>query len=474
MFFAFLFALTTFIFKNAFSTYFFNDDFFFLRISKIDNFQQFINFFSPIREVSYKPVSQEVFYFLVHLFKENVFIAHLLVFLVYFIGLYYLYKVIFVLTRNRLLSNLSTFFYAINFTHVFQLYYLATFQDVAIFTFLILTFYNFLKGNKLSPLIFFVLALLSKETAVLFIPFLILYKLVSSNKKINWKSLAPYIIIGIIFTFIYQYSLRYVTSLENYKIAFNPRLIVNNSIWYLLWSLGTPNFTSLYFTSILKPPIQEFWKMLSNFPEIRTYYLLLISYYLLSITSLFYFFIRNKSKLKQSIYLIISLLVYFFIFLGPILFFEHRWMVRLAVPLIFISLIQSLYISYLIKAGKLFGLIGFALIGLYFILQLLGIKIHESSSTFLLESRFTKNAKRYFEKNRKEILKHEYIYFIDKTRIIPMPWGGSEKLKVTLSNQNFIDHCFPESNLEAIYGFENKNIPDSSHVVNSFDILLPE
>ena len=475
MYFAFLFILTAFIFKNAFLTYFFNDDFFFLKISRIDNIQKFVNFFSPIRHVSYKPVSQEIFYFLTHLFNDNVYLAHLLIFLVYFIGLYYLYKIILNLTKNKSLSYLSTFFYAINFTHVFQLYYLATFQDVAIFTFLCLAFYNYLKGNKLLSLIFFPLALLSKETAVLFVPFLILFKFIR-GKKTNWSSLISYVALGLVFIFLYQYSLKYVTSLDNYRIIFNPRLVANNALWYLLWSFGAPNFTSLYFTSILKPPIPEFWKMLSNFPEIKIYFLLLTSYWTFFIISSVYFFVKKIPRLRfASLEMTVgALFVYFFIFLGPILFFEHRWMVRLAVPLIFIVLIQSFFILRLIEAGKMFRFIGYVLIGLYFIIQLYGIPIHESSSTFILESRFTKNAKAYFDKNKKEIVKHKYIYFVDKTKIVPMPWGGSEKLKVTLSDQNFLDHYFQNENIKAIYGFENKKIPPNSYIINSFDILLHE
>jgi len=80
MFLLLLFAFTTFLFRNAFTTYFFNDDFFFLKITRINSLGQFINFFSPIRQVSYKPVSQEIFYFLIHLMRENIFLAHLLEF----------------------------------------------------------------------------------------------------------------------------------------------------------------------------------------------------------------------------------------------------------------------------------------------------------------------------------------------------------------------------------------------------------
>src|SRR3989344_8152437 len=99
MFFVFLFALTAFLFRNAFTTYFFNDDFFFLKIARINSFHQFINFFSPVRQYSYKPISTEVFYFLIHLFNDNIFVAHLLGFLIYFIGIYYLYKIIFLLSK---------------------------------------------------------------------------------------------------------------------------------------------------------------------------------------------------------------------------------------------------------------------------------------------------------------------------------------------------------------------------------------
>lgn len=474
MYFVFLFTLIAFIFRNAFSTYFFSDDFFFLKISHIDNFQQFINFFSPIRQVSYKPVSQEVLYFLIHLMKENVFLAHLLVFIVYFIGLYYLYKIIHLLTKNKPLSYLTIFIYGINFTHVFQLYYLAAFQDIAIFTFLSLSFYHLLVKKRILSILFFILALLSKETAILFIPFLILFKLLF-NKKVAWKSLIYYLLLGLIFTFIYQYSLKYVTAIDNYRITFNPHLAINNSMWYFLWGLGTPNFTSLYFTSIFRKPIPEFWKMLTNFPEIKTYYALFISYYLLLIISIGFYLLKDKKKLSELFnrYLIAGL-IGFFTFLGPILLFKHRWMIRLAVPLIFISLIQSFLIFYLIKSKGILKISGILLIGFYFYLQLLGISIHESSSTFLLESRFTKNAKEYFKNHIKEITKHRYIYFLDKTKIVHMPWGGSKKLKVTLSDQNFINHYFPNSNIKAVYGFEDEKIPNDSYIINSFDILLPK
>jgi len=471
MFFIFLFAFTIFLFRNAFTTYFFNDDFFFLKITRINSFGQFINFFSPIRQYSFKPVSTEVFYFFIHLFNENIFIAHLLGFLIYFVGIYYLYKIIFLLSKNKFLAFLTTGFYAINFTHVFQLYYLGTFQEVFLFTFLAICFYKFLVGKNIQAIMFFVLALLSKETAILFVPFLVLFNLFF-NKKTKWKKLFPYLVLGIIFTLIYQYSLKYVTALDNYKISLNPKLVLNNFLWYFLWSLGFPNFTSDYLTSIFSFPPPHFWKLLKNFPEVKIYYQLLIGYYSLLIISLIYFFVKKRGQLKKFIYLFISSFVCFFIFLGPILFFLHRWMVRLSVPLVFIVFSLSYIIFQLLKLRKFYRVLGIGLTFFYLLVNILAIPIHESSSTFLLESRLSSNALRYFTLHKNEIVKYKYIYFKDQEDIKLDAWGQSKKLKVTLSDQNFIDHYFPGSNLQAIYGFENKKIPKDSYIINSLDILL--
>src|SRR3972149_30862 len=103
MFFAFLFSLVLFLFKGAFSTNFFSDDFYFLKISRVDNIGGFINFFSPFRDTSYKPVATEVFYFLSHLMGDNLFVIHTIKFLCYFAGVYFLYKVILFASRKKIL-----------------------------------------------------------------------------------------------------------------------------------------------------------------------------------------------------------------------------------------------------------------------------------------------------------------------------------------------------------------------------------
>lgn len=485
MFFPLLFLLTVILFRNAFSVYFFNDDFFFLKISRISGFGQFLGFFSPDKNYFYRPLSTETFYFFIHALQENVFLSHLVVFIIYFLGLLFLYKIIFLLSRNKFLSGLTVILYAINSSHVFQLYYFGTFQEVSSFAFLAISFLFFLEKKTFRSVLFFLLALLSKESSLLFIPFIILFyvsvryiKAIRLKHKYVWQQLVPYFILGIVFLFLYRNGLASTSSLDSYRFRLNPRLAVNNFIWYFFWSLGAPNFTPLYFVSILKPPIAEFWKMLKNFPEIKIYFMLLIGYYGLFAAGIGCLFFSGKKFLFKLVYryLLAGLicLAGFAIFIGPVFFIEHRWMVRLTVPLVFIIAIQSFFIIEFIKKNGWSRILGYLLIIIYLIISLIGTPVYESSSTFLLESRFTQSAKKYFEANRKAIIGHKTIYFIDRTKIVPMPWGGSEKLKVTLGDQNFTDHYFPGAGIKTIYGFENKTVPKNAYVINSFDILLPE
>ncbi len=200
-FFAELFILVIFLFRKAFTILYFQDDYVFLQVGRINSLPQFFNFFSLNKGYSYRPLAGETFYFFINLFGKNPFIGHLIVFTVYFVGLIYLYKIVKTLTTNNILSKIFIFLYAINFTHVFQLYWLISFQEVLLFTALAGSFYYLIKNNYIFSLLFFIIALLSKETALFFIPFIVLFKLFFSKKAkiINWKDITLYLLLGVFF-----------------------------------------------------------------------------------------------------------------------------------------------------------------------------------------------------------------------------------------------------------------------------------
>jgi len=471
IFFSLLFLLLFALFKNVFTMNFILDDFFFLKISHAQSLQDFIHFFSPVRNYSYKPLATEVYYFLIRLLKFNLLVGHLIVFITFFVGLYYLYKCLKTISKNDFFSKLSTALYAFHFVHVFQLYYLGTFQEVAVFTFLAISFYYFLNNKYLGSLLFYIFALLSKETAILFLPFLVFFAILKQRDKLKRTSLllVPYVLVSGIFYLLYKIGLSHVIALENYQLRLSPRLVINNFLWYFLWSVGLPNFMPLYVTSILKPPIAEFWNLF-KIPDITPYFIFLVSYWFAFLLSILALVIRKQQKIKTIFFYFIITAVGFIIFIFPLLLFLHKWMVRLTLPLIFLSIFQAYIISTLLAKGKAYKIAGIFLIILYAAFNFYGTNVHESSSTFFLENRFVNSTDKYFSKNKSEIIKRRYLYFKDKPG--GTAWGGSQKLKVTFHDQDFLDYYFPGASLTAIYGFENKKIPNNSFIAESEDILV--
>lgn len=468
IFFTSLFVFLIFIMKNAFSVDFFLDDFFFLKVGKADSIIEFINFFSPIKDYFYRPIPTELFYLIINLTQQNLFIAHSIVFIFYFIGLIFLFKSSEILTKNRTFSYIFIFIYAISYTHVFQLYQLATFIEIALFTFLSISFYFYLKKKYLLSFLFFIFALMSKETAVLFPILLFLYEVIFNRKikKHMILRISLLFIISAIFVLIYKHATSSVLVLENYKIIMDPKLILNNSIWYLLWGLGIPNFVPNYIQSIFFKPTPDFWNLLSD-DRIRFYFYILILYYSLLIPLILIIIYRAKRNAYKLISALILLGVLFFIFLAPTIPTIHRWIVRLTIPMIFISAIYAviIYLSY--KRGGFVRFVSLITIILYFVLSSISITIHEQSGLFLMNSQTIKNFRSHLTKNEEAIKNFNTIYFVSSS---DKNYGGSIELKNMLGSYYFTDTFFPNENKIIIYGHDERFIPRHSFVIESKDI----
>ncbi len=467
LFFGLLFAAIFAFFNGAFKINFFSDDFFFLKISRISSLLEFLNFFNPFKGYFYRPLSTEVFYWLIGAFNSNLLMAHGIVLLTYFIGIYYLYRSLIAVTRNKVLSQCAVVLFALNFTHVFQLYWLATFQEVLLFATLCASFYLFVKQRFALSSLFFICALLSKETALMFPFFLALF--LGTKKEYRTRKHLLYVgltgILFVLFLLIYKYNIAQVAQIQTYAITLTPRLMINNLLWYFLWGIGLPNFMYLYVTSIFRPPLPEFWNLF-RISEFKIYFPLVAAYLACCAAVSLYVFVKEKKKL---LYWSAFSMTSFFIFLIPFLPILHKWMVRLAVPLIFLSLFQGYILSRLFK-GKFFARSFFyCIFALYLVWNFYAVRLHESSSLYQLEARFVNNADKYFAKNKNTILKHNVIYIRDDPK--GTAWGGSKKLKVTFHDQDFLDYYFPGAPLTAVYDFEATLIPKGSYIVPSSDLL---
>jgi hypothetical protein len=461
-----------FLFKKAIHIPFILDDFFFLNLGHAENISEFVQFFSPFKGIFYRPLTTESFYFLVNTFQQNVVLAHTIPFLFFFIGLYFLYKILYFLTRNTVFSFIFLFLYAIHFTHVFQLYMLNTFQEVALFMFLSLSTYSFLSKKYVISILAFIGALMSKETAIVYPGLLLLYSFykyrLASYK--NYRILILYFCLSIVFFFIYKYGASQVEEIAIYKIQLNPKLIVNNIQWYLLWSLGLPNFYPNYTKSILSIPSADFWNLL-NYQDYKIYFYSLVSFYTLFLVSIIYYFLRFPKKIWFSCLLIILAGIGFLLFILPVLPIIHRWMVRLTIPLIFIAGVQAYFIYQFYISGKILQFFAIVLLLLYSIFNYVGIPIHESSSLIFLEADIVTNTQKYFTQHRDKILERKVLYFKDKK---DSPFGGSKKLELTFHNQDFLNYYFPHKNLKAVYGFRTSQIPKGAYVISSDDLIFPK
>lgn len=477
-FFVGLFLLISYLFKNAFSIKLFQDDYLFIQITKINDIWGFLNFFNPIRDYSYKPLPTEVFYFVFQQLGNNFFIAHSIVFVTYFIGLIYLYKIIVKVTKNEIWAKVSTLLYGISFIHVFQLYWLATYQEVLMFTLLLVSFYKYINNKIFSSLVFFILALFCKETAILYAVFLVFYVSLrgvyprgnpvdgkTTQKGIlrfafsSLRMTLPFILSAGIFYLIYRYSLSSVTANPNYAMNFsNIKLLINNTAWYMLWALGLPNFLYLYLPSLTSKPIPEFWNLLSN-NEIRNHFISLIVYYLLFIIGLIIVIVKGKKREVSKVF--IFSIIGFYVFLGPILFFMHKWMVRLTIPLIFLAIFQGYLITRLLelRVNKIF--INILLI-FYLVFNYFGISVHEEASNYMDESKVFNNMEKIVSKNIDQILTNKGIFLLG---------NRSERLRNTLHDQSYIEYFLPNNSIKTYYQDIYENHPTNTFLIDMNDLF---
>lgn len=451
-------------FFGAFSMQFFNDDFYFLKITR-----QFdlVSFFSPLRTTFYRPLPTEFFYFFLQRLPYPMISGHLIVFVVFLWGVYFLFKTINLLTKNREIALFSIILYLFHFSHVYQLYWFATFQEVLQFALLIMSLYLMLNKRFAISIGIFIFALFSKEQALLF-PFVgfLLYFL--KYKKAH-RLFFVYIILDVIFITLHAYVNMQMPILPEYVIHLDPKLFINNVLWYGLWSFGFPAMMSDYMRSIFSLPFGDFWNYFSSVP-FRIYFFGMLVYNALLVLSFIGILLSKSKEKKQLMLIVVTCALLFLFFLLPVMPIIHKWMVRLTIPLIFISLIGGSTLGLLWKNTKLKPFV-VSLLALYLVWNFFGVKEHEIISTYTLESRISRNAKTIFE-DKLRFANCNSIYIQDPKEMKMGSWEGSEKIALTLSGESFATHYLPQrKDLQVFYEYRTKKAPVGSCIVTSSELM---
>ncbi|PJE67231.1 hypothetical protein COU95_03480, partial [Candidatus Shapirobacteria bacterium CG10_big_fil_rev_8_21_14_0_10_40_9] len=319
-----IFLIVLGLYFPVFSLYFSQDDFFHLKMSQAESIEDFLGFFSPKNPYGYsfyRPLTTQVYLFGIRfLFGLQPLFFHLVAFVFFLANLLLVFKIVEKTVRDRNLGFLAAFLYAINASNLGSLAYISVFEEIGMAFFFFLSFWFYLQKKKWAFLTF-ILALLSRETAIIFPLLLIFYEWFLGKKE--WQKTLPFWFI----LFLYGL-LRIGTGLPNvsvYQPIFSLNKIANSFFWYFLWGLGLPEMLVDFVGPGLKINPNLFNWYRAEMTIILGAFLLFLVLAMVAISKL------PKKNYKKEIFLV----VWFLVTLLPVIFWPwHKFSYYLTVPLL--------------------------------------------------------------------------------------------------------------------------------------------
>lgn len=416
------------IFSPALGNFFWGDDWFHLRISQISNSQEFFNFFS-FQSTSqstpfYRPISTQLFFFSFNsLFGLNVLPYYLFLIMVFALSLWLVYIFISLITTDKKISLMATFIYGISATNFPRIYYLSNLQEILMTVFLLTSLIFYFKStfkNTILSLLFFILALGSKETAIV-LP-LILFIFNYLNKKYSLVRLWPYTLIALIYLVV---RLVYwnTNGKDTYSFDLSPLKAVNTFGWYTLWSFGVPEFLVDYIGSGLKV-LSRFY---SDFQTISYFLLTLI---ILTFSSFIGVIFVNRKEINR---ISIFFAGFFIIGLLPVLFLPwHKFAYELTLPMIGFAGV----LAYILVNNKSYILLSIIFLIFYCSLNLFTIFLDYQRHQSVTRSIISYKVYKYFKETYPMPPENSYFEFINDTPTVNQYWGSSKQIDQAVSQSN--------------------------------------
>jgi len=457
------------IYHSSFYNFFFGDDFYNLMLAKTDRLSAVVNFFNPVKAPLefpfYRPLTTQFYFWLGEkLFNLNPLGYHIINFSFFFISIILVFYLTKLLLKDKLITYLTTFFYAFSTSHFYRLYFLTQFQELGLTVFYFLSvilYVLFRKSKRISyyffSLIIFIVAITCKETAVT-LPLILLLVELFFFKKSNFTK---WLMKTIIYLFSYLFILLGYLYLRlaffgfsqgnEYIFVFKLKSVVNNLLWYILWAIGIPeNFVNVKLIDNFYLINPEFFTNFGREGAVVMPFFIIFIFFLLLGIKIFTLQIKEKYILKD----IKMLLFAVFWFLGTIvlvMFFPfHKFSYSLALPLWGIALFLALLIRKLNNFSYTF----------FFMSLLIYLLVNISSSVYAVKNHWTVNRAKlaqkvftYLEKNYLYFPNGSTICFSDSNMSIPF----EDKFKTNrLSFSKELDDVLVGSKgIEAFYSFNN-------------------
>ena len=241
-------ALTAFyLFRKSLNGFFFQDDWFSLKISSVKNIRDALNIFVPRSDVIYyRPLGMQLPFYLLSLGgKINPIPFKVLIAVVHFANICLLSLLILKLTGKKFSSLLVSFFYSTSLIHFTIFWWSATLSFILTTFFLLIALILYLKyltekkfWSYFSTLLFFTLALLTNEMALIFPVLTLLLLWLIKKGKFSYLGVVPFIILPVIlFSARFLYFPPPISG--DYRLVIDRGLIINLRD-YFLWSFNWP------------------------------------------------------------------------------------------------------------------------------------------------------------------------------------------------------------------------------------------
>jgi len=447
-------------FRSLFAFYT-NDDFFHLKIANIHSIKEFINFFSltnpPQGWSFYRPLTTQVYYLIgERVFNFKPLSLHIVSFLFFFGIIILIYRICLSLLLKQLgarqsknIALVSAFLYAVSASHFGHLYFLGAFQELGMTFFVLMTCLMFIKKRNLSAFIFFVLALASKETAVvtpLLLALIYLYERVAGIKVSSFKrflvTLAPYVVLLAVYLTLRFVSFGFATG-DSYVWDFGIKKMVNTLFWYLLWSFNLPETLVDFFGPGLKinPNLFIYWSK---------EFILIFSFFALELIMLAGFLIKQLKRGEgnhENAYVSLFSGLWFLITILPVAFLPlHKFTYYLTLPLIGVVI----RISYLIVKNNVKTVFVVMFMAVWTLTSYFSL-VHTYNVSWITQGmKVGKKVYAYFETNKNK-LTDKKIVFVDTPEDTTLPWSPTDTLKTVLSGNNFFDVFYADLSAKVSY-----------------------
>lgn len=454
-----VFLVSFLIFYPSLFVFYTNDDFYFLKIANVSSLNDFLNFFNLIKDVEgigvYRPLTLRVFYFLtVKLFHLNPLPLHIISFITFFIIIFLVGKLANLLTKSNKIAILSSFLYAVSVTHFGQLYYVGAFQELCLTLLFLASVIFFIKyeieiktKHSIKKLVisflFFILALMSKETAVV-LPFVLVlthfYLKLTKRIKVSIKtlilSLCPFMITLGIYLFLH-FNYFGLISGDSYIWNFAPARAINTLGWYGLWSFNLPEMLIDFVGPglHLNPNLFVYWSK-----EIIPILVLFV----VQTCIIVYVFIRSKFSLT-TIYCLLFTILWFIATLAPVLFLPvHKFTYYLTLPLVgVVTLLSYLFINLKSKIYIVFCVV-------WTVLSIFSLRLTVQTNWIIQGEKISERVYLYFSQYKLDTVSKN-IVFVDTQEDATLPWSPTMVLKNALSEKNFFDVFYADLSAKVSY-----------------------